>query len=397
MTDQWSRDLPAHDQSLERDDSTTTDRTQPDDTTRAEAPAAPPRAITPVADVAPAPATEDAPGESKRSFGRYALMFSVPLVLLAVGGYFYMTSGRSVATDNAYVSQEKISVSSEVGGTIVEVAVHENQTVKAGDLLFRLDPEPYRIALAQAEAEIASAQAKVTTMATTADSMGSEIDTARRAVTYAQSNLDRERALMARGFNTRARMDAAESALNEARGRLSDAQAAAVRARAQLATGSIAPGINPGILAAQARREQALLQLRRTEVRAPSAGIVSQSDRLHVGQTMVAGLPAVSIVAGQRSWVEANFKETDLNHMLVGQRATLTFDAYPDIELTGHVASIGAGTGSEFSVLPAQNATGNWVKVTQRVPVRIAIDEASPRPLIAGLSTHVIVHFNQQH
>jgi membrane fusion protein (multidrug efflux system) len=317
--------------------------------------------------------------------------------LLAVAGaYFWLTSGQSVSTDNAYVSQNKISVSSEIGGMIIEVAVRENQQVKAGDLLFRIDPEPYRIAIDQANAEIANAQAKVTTMEMTADTMGADIQTARRALAFAQSNLERERALMTRGFNTRARMDAAENAVNEARGRLSDAQAEAVRARAQLATGSIAPGVNPGILSAQTRREQAMLQLRRTEVRAPSDGVVSQADRLQVGQMMVAGLPALSIVANQSSWVEANFKETDLNHMRVGQRATLEFDAYPDIELTGHVASIGAGTGSEFSVLPAQNATGNWVKVTQRVPVRIVIDEPSPRPLLAGLSTHVTVHFDNQ-
>lgn len=358
----------------------------------------------PAAQVAPSPAhaadavveTTDYDTSVRSKLLRAALMFGGPLLLGILGGYFWLTSGRSVSTDNAYVSQNKISVSSEIGGMIVEVAVQENQQVKAGDLLFRIDPEPYRIAIAEANAEIASAQAKVTTMEMTADTMGAEIETARRAITFAEANLQRERALMARGFNTRARIDEAESAVNEARGRLADAQAAAVRARAQLATGRIAPGVNPGILSAQVRRDQAMLQLRRTEVRAPTAGIVSQADRLHVGQMMVAGLPAVSIVANQTSWVEANFKETDLNHMRVGQRATLEFDAYPGLELNGRVASIGAGTGSEFSVLPAQNATGNWVKVTQRVPVRITIDEPSPRPLIAGLSTHVTVHFDNQ-
>ena len=124
-------------------------------------------------------------------------------------------------------------------------------------------------------------------------------------------------------------------------------------------------------------------------MRAPVAGTISQADRLQVGQQMVTGLPAVSIVVNGRSWVEANFKETDLNHMRVGQPAEVSFDAYPGLTLKGHVQSIGAGTGSEFSVLPAQNATGNWVKVTQRVPVRIAIDDRSPRQLIAGQSADV--------
>ena len=135
-----------------------------------------------------------------------------------------------------------------------------------------------------------------------------------------------------------------------------------------------------------------MLNLTRTTVRAPKAGRIAQAERLQVGQQAITGLPVLTIVANRKSYVDANFKETDLAGMKVGQPARLTFDAYPDLELKGHVAFIGAGTGSEFSVIPAQNATGNWVKVTQRVPVRIAIDEDSPRQLIAGLSTHVTVY-----
>jgi membrane fusion protein, multidrug efflux system len=162
-----------------------------------------------------------------------------------------------------------------------------------------------------------------------------------------------------------------------------------VKARAALATGTSAPGVNPGVLAGEVQKRKALYDMSRTEARAPADGVVSQADRLQVGQMMMQGLPAVSIVVSNRSWIEANFKETDLKSMRVGQPAELKFDAYPDMKLCGHVASIGAGTGSEFSVLPAQNANGNWVKVTQRVPVRIAIDCKPNRPLIAGLSTHV--------
>lgn len=334
-------------------------------------------------------------GPEKRSWMRLALMLSLPLILVVVGAYLWFTSGQSVSTDNAYVQQNKVSVSAEVSGTIIAVAVRENQRVDAGDLLFRIDPEPYRLALEQANADIAAAEARIATLSITASSMDADIRTAQDAVRFARSNLERETALMNRGFNTRARMDAAEAALSEANGRLADARAASVRAEAQLATGQSRPGVNPGLLAARARRDQALLHLRQTEVRAPVAGIISQSDRLQVGQSIVTGLPAVSIVVSAASWVEANFKETDLENMRIGQPATITVDAFGDLELDGHVASIGAGTGSEFSVLPAQNATGNWVKVTQRVPVRIAIDERSPRPLIAGLSAEVRVHFNR--
>ena len=342
----------------------------------------------------PAPEADTATAAPRRKWGKRVLFVSLPLLLAAGGLYMWMTSGQSVSTDNAYVRQDKVSVSAEVGGRIIEVAVRENQHVNAGDLLFRLDSQPFRIALAQADADIAKAEANVTTLSVTADSMGADIQTARSAIRFAQNNLERERALMARGFNTRERIDTAELRVTEARGRLEAAEAAQTRARAALATSRSAPGINPGLLAARADREQALLNLSRTEVRAPVAGTISQTTRLQTGQMMVSGLPAVTIVVSDRSWVEANFKETDLQHMRVGQRARVSIDAFGDLELTGRVESIGAGTGSEFSVLPAQNATGNWVKVTQRVPVRIAIDQRSPRPLIAGLSADVRVFFD---
>lgn len=336
------------------------------------------------------------PDPAPRRWGRIVLMLSVPLALACVGIWLWLTSGQSVSTDNAYVKQDMVSISPEIGGRITFVGVAENQRIAPGTLLFRLDEEPFRIALAQAEAEIAGAEARVTTLEATADSMSADIATAERALAFARTALDRETALMDRGFNTRARLDAAENAVSEAEGRLAEARAAAVRARAQLATGRSAPGTNPGLLSARARREQALYNLSRAEVRAPVGGIVTQADRLQRGQMMVSGVPALTIVAANGGWIEANFKETDLDRMRVGQRATIRLDAYPGVELRGHVASIGAGTGSEFSVLPAQNATGNWVKVTQRVPVRIAIDDRPRRPLIAGLSAEVTVHFDRQ-
>lgn len=327
--------------------------------------------------------------QKPRRFGRLALMASVPTVLLAGGIAYYIANDHYVSTDNAYVQQDKISISSEVGGRIVEVAVRENQPVKQGDLLFRIDPEPYRIAIAQADAAIAAAQVRVSSLQTEYQATGVDIDSAREDVAFYEKEYQRQSALMQDGFTTRARLQAAEHALSDARSRVATAQAEAAKARAALATGPAAPGINPAVKAGQAQRDQALLSLARTEVRAPAAGIVSQADRLQVGQMMVQGLPGVTIVASDKSWVEANFKETDLAHMQVGQPAEITFDAYPELKLRGKVASIGAGTGSEFSVLPAQNANGNWVKVTQRVPVRIAITDRPKRKMIAGLSAHV--------
>ncbi|WP_166945329.1 HlyD family secretion protein [Sphingopyxis panaciterrae] len=335
--------------------------------------------------VAPEPAAKEAPKWRTR-----LLMFSVPLVLIAAGGYYWLTSGGSVSTDNAYVQMDKVSVAAEVGGRITEVAVRDGQIVKAGQLLFRIDGEPYALTVAQASAAIDAAEVEVGNLSASANTSSVDIAAAREDVKFAQVTFDRQAALMEKGFTTKAAYDASRHALAQARESVRQAEAAATEARTKLAAGP-SSGINPQVEAARVQRAQAEVNLGRTEVRAPSAGRVAQSDRLQIGQMMVQGLPAVTLVDTAHPWVEANFKETDLANMRVGQRAEIGFDAYPGLKVRGHVLTIGAGTGSEFSVLPAQNATGNWVKVTQRVPVRIAFDETPSREMIAGLSADVRV------
>jgi membrane fusion protein, multidrug efflux system len=369
----------------------------------APAPAAAPNGPTPGEALATAdpgaiadPVPVAAPAPRRRNWLRLVLMFGVPLAVVAAVAWVWLSSGGSVSTDNAYVQQDKVAVSADVSGRIVAVAVKENQVVKAGDLLFRIDPEPYRIAVASADAAIANAQVSLQTLRAGYAGTGADIQAARDQIRAAEEDYGRQAELMKTGFTTRARVQQAEHALEQARAQLGNAQADAAEARAKLATGAAVPGANPAIAAARVQRAKALLDLSRTEVRAPYAGTISQADRLQVGQMMMTGLPAVTIVRGQGAWVEANFKETDLNRMRVGQCAEIGFDAYPGLHLRGHVGTIGALTGSETAVLPAQNANGNWVKVTQRVPVRIFIDEASPRPLIAGLSTDVRVDLTRQ-
>ena len=343
----------------------------------AEPPAAPPTSETTVVMV------------KKRSPLRWIIMLSVPLILLAVAGYFWLTSGRYVSTDNAYVQQDMVSVSTEVNGPIAEVLVHENQYVRRGDVLFRIDPRPYRIALAQAEAQIASAEVQVNqTVVRTQEGMP-DIQGAQQNLDFAQRNFERYATLLERGFTTRVLYDQARHGMQEARERLATARAEAATSQAAVRPGGV--DNQPAIQAARVAREQALLNLARTEVRAPSDGFVSQVDRLQVGGAAVSGVPLLTIVRSNTTFVEANYKETDLAEMAVGQSATIELDAYPGVEIHGHVESIGRGTGSQFSLLPAQNANGNWVKVTQRVPVRIAIDGDPGRQMIAGLSANVSI------
>lgn len=327
----------------------------------------------------------------KRRWGRIALMLSLPIALIIGGVIYWQSLQGQVSTDNAYVHVDKVSVSAEVGGKIVAVGVRENQHVNAGDLLFRLDPEPFSLQIAQADAAVATAQASQSALANASALSGADISAAREQIGFARSNLSRQQALWNRGFTTKAAYEAAQHQVAMAQEQLSLAEAKREEAAAKLSQGSQVPGVFPQVAAARAQRGVAELNLRRTEVRAPVSGIVSQATRLQVGQDMITGVPALTLVADGSNYIEANFKETDLADMRVGQRAEVRLDAYPGLALKAHVASIGAGTGSEFSVLPAQNATGNWVKVTQRVPVRIVLDEKSPRPLIAGLSTKVKV------
>ena len=345
-----------------------------------------------IAASAEAEATETtAPAPQKRRWGRLALMVSIPLLLLVGALLYWMSLQGKVSTDNAYIQQDRVAISAEVGGRIVDVLVGEGDRVAAGALLFRLDEEPYRVQVAEANATIAQAQASRIAMGNDAALSGAAISAAREQIAFAEANFARKDALYKRGFLTKADWDAAQHEVNEAREELRMAQARQAEAQARLAQGPAVPGKDPAIAAGEARKAAAELNISRTEVRAPTAGTVTQADRLQIGQMLVQGLPVLTLVEDDSSYVEANFKETDLADMAVGQRAEIRVDAYPGLVLEGIVETIGAGTGSEFSVLPAQNATGNWVKVTQRVPVRIRITSKSKRRLIAGLSTEVTV------
>lgn len=328
----------------------------------------------------------------KRNLRRVVLLSIVPLILVAAGLFMWLTSGKSVETDNAYVKQDITAISTQVNGPVAAVYVRENQHVSEGDLLYRVDPAPFIAALHAAEAQLAAARLQTNALEVQAAGTTGDIVAANANLQIAQRALERQSALLKDGFTTRARYDDAYNEVAKAQAQLAEA-----RAKSNNANAVIAPGGNqPQIAAALAAVEKARLDLAHTEIRSPISGTIAKSERLLVGQSAITGVAMLSIVSDTQAWVEANFKEGDLAKMAVGKPATVKFDAYPDLKLKGHVASIGSGTGSEFSVLPAQNANGNWVKVTQRVPVRIAFDSKPPRQMIAGLSAKVEVDLQSQ-
>ena len=317
---------------------------------------------------------------------RLFLMLIVPAVLLGAGVWYWVATDRYVSTDNAAVKQDIVGISAQVSGPVAQVAVRENQRVRKGDLLYRIDPAPYRVALMQAQAQLSAARLQERQLVTEAAGTGADITGAAADLEIKRRSLNRYEALLSRGFTTRTAYDDAVAEVRKAETALADARARSANARA-----AIAPGEQPAVEAATAAVAKARLDLQHTEVRAPFDATVANADKLLVGQSVVPGIAVLSLVRSTTAWIEANFKEQDLERMRVGQPVTFTIDAYGDEKFRGHVASIGAGTGSQFAVIPAQNANGNWVKVTQRVPVRIVFEGKPSRPMIAGLSADVTV------
>lgn len=325
----------------------------------------------------------------ERRLVRLLAMFSVPMLLLAVGLFFWLTGGRTVSTDNAQVNAHVSEVSTEIPGRVTDVYVVENQIVKKGDLLFKLDPQPYRIALMEAEAAVGNAELSVAQLRSTFHAKQADTQKSASDVSLARDTFRRQQELLARGFTTRANYDSAKAALAAALAQRASAASEAESARAVL--GVSKRGGHPVVEGAIAARDKAAYDLSRTEIRAPISGRISQADKLTPGTIAIQMLPMVNVVSDTGYWIDANFKETQLDKIRVGQPAEIELDAVPGRSLHGHVIGINAGTGGQFALLPPQNATGNWVKVTQRVPVRIQIDDKLDRPLVAGWSAHVTV------
>ncbi|MCM5559030.1 HlyD family secretion protein [Pleomorphomonas sp. JP5] len=340
----------------------------------------------------PAPSSPLPSPKPRRRGVRYLLMAALPLALVAAGGWYWVIGGRWASTDNAYVQQNKVLVAPEIEGRIAEVLVGQNQMVKPGDVLFRIDDAAYRIALEKADGAVALARLQVEELRTSLRDAELKAETARNTLAFREVQFGRQEKLRQTGNATEAQYDSARHDLDLARQAVAEAEQGVTDALVALGGDAhIETDKHPSVLGALAAQDSARLDLKRSVVRAPTTGTVSQVANLQVGQYIGSGSPVMAIIDTTSTWVEANFKETDLGHMRPGQSAELTFDAYPDVTIRGHVDSLGGGTGAIFSLLPAQNATGNWVKVVQRVPVRIALDEPTSLPLKAGLSVGVDV------
>ena len=323
---------------------------------------------------------------------RWLLMGIVPLAVALVGGYFYLFGGRYVATDDAYVKADKVTLSADVAGRVTGIDVHDNEAVKRGQVLFTLDDRPYRYALEKANANLAATRLQIEALRASYRQKQADLQAAQDTLAYQQKELERNKALAAAHAVSAAALDSAQHDQQTARQSLAAMQQQIANILASLGGNADIPtDQHPLVLQAQAAVDQAQLDLSHATVYAPMDGTVSKVDSLQVGQYLTVGAPAFSLVSN-RVWIEANFKETDLAHMRAGDSATVTVDTYPGHSFEARVESLSPGTGAEFAVLPAQNATGNWVKVTQRVPVRLVIEHPDPDlALHMGMSADVEV------
>jgi membrane fusion protein, multidrug efflux system len=329
---------------------------------------------------------------------RLALMLLGPAAVLAVAAYFYLTAGRFESTDDAYVQAARVAISADVGGRVTEVAVRDNQRVHKGEVLFRLDQAPFRIAVDEASARLAAARLKVEVLKANYRQRESDLASARETLKFEQTEYNRARRLSVSGIASQSQLDRATHALDDARARLDAVKQQIGAVVADLAGNpNIAPERHPEVRQAQALLDRAKLNLSYTVVTAPADGVVTRVEELQAGDHINAATSVFALVSAHDVWITANFKEDQLAHMRAGESATVQIDSYPGKTFRGKVASLSPGTGSQFSVLPPENATGNWVKVVQRLPVRIALDHLDPAfPLKDGLSADVNVDTRYQ-
>ena len=363
-----------------------------------------PLKIVPAPEAKTSPAADAPSSKKSRRFARLGrkqlrliLLVVLPAIALLAGIGFYLSGGRYISTDNAYVGAQKVLITPDISDKIIHVAVHEGQHVNPGDELFTLDPVPYRLALDTAQAKLAAARSDYDKLKTNLASLSTMSDFSKKNVDLKQRDVDRKTKLVSTQAGSQTDLDTAIGALVTAQ-LISQftVQQRDTTLNQLLGNPDLPLEQFPEYAQAKAALEQAQRDFDHTVVRAPISGTATQVDNIQVGRFVPAGTPILSVIDDQAPWVDANPKETDITYLRIGQTATLDVDSFPDHTFKGHVVAVSPGTGAQFSILPPQNATGNWVKVVQRVPVRIAFDkDENTRLLRSGMS--VVVEIDTGH
>jgi membrane fusion protein (multidrug efflux system) len=321
-------------------------------------------------------------------------LFALPPIVLVLGGYFYVTGGQVMSTDDAYVQAERVGISTDVSGIVQDVDVKDNQRVEAGQLLYRLDPRQFQIALDNAKANLAQIALSIDAMKQDYKRMLSDVAAQQAQVDLDQTNFDRNAKLLKTATVSQAMFDQMRYTLDNDKSKLAALQQQAMVQLAKLGGNpDIAVTDHPQYRQAQAQVDEAQRQLDHTAVKAPFAGIVTNVPAIAPGKYLAASTTAFFLVDTDHVWIDATPKETELTYVRPGQPVTVTVDTYPDVGWHGVVESVSPAAAQEFQLLPAQNTSGNWVKVVQRVPMRVRLDATDKKlpPLRAGMSVEVDV------
>jgi membrane fusion protein (multidrug efflux system) len=334
-----------------------------------------------------------------RRYRRFLLLVVLPLVALVAGTVFYLNGGRYVTTDDAYVGAQKVLITPDISGKIEKVVVKEGQQVREGDVLFEIDPVPFRLAVAQAKAALEQARTNYDNLVANIKIYGQMLDLAQQGVDLKQRDVERKSSLVKNNVGSQLDLDNASNALVTAGAQAQFIKQQLSNARTQLLGNPELPLEEfPPYAQAKAKLDDAERNLDHTVMRAPMAGVATQVDQIQLGRFVSAGTPVFSIIDVANPWVDANPKESDFTYVAVGQPVTLDVDAFPNHVFKGTVGSLSPGTGAQFAILPPQNATGNFVKVVQRVPVRIYFDKNDKfvGKLKAGMSVYATIDTNHR-
>ena len=329
-----------------------------------------------------------------RRYRRVLLLVVLPLIAAIAGLVFYLNGGRYVTTDDAYVGAQKVLVTPDISGTIDQVVVREGQHVKEGDVLFSIDREPFQLAVDQARAQLDQARTTYDNLIANVKIYGQMLDLAQQGVGLKQRDVDRKQQLVNQKVGSQLDLDNSANGLVTAAAQMQFVKQQLSNTKAQLLGNPDLPLEQfPPYAQAKAALGMAQRNLDHTVLRAPMAGVATQVEQIQLGRFVAAGTPVFSIIDIDHPWVDANPKESDFTHVGIGQPVTLDVDAFPDHLFKGTIGSLSPGTGAQFAILPPQNATGNFVKVVQRVPVRIYFDMDDPlvKKLKAGMSVYATI------